>query len=115
MYCALALRMFLLQSFWGGLNFFQQWSENLVDEINLNCGLDTFEYDICCITYDGLNLSIDAPSFEETLLDGIEQNGGCNLSVGAASFDALLELTDVALHLTKYTMLSTTIKTLLAS
>ena len=93
MYCALALCMFLLQSFWGGLNFFQQWSENSVDEIDLSCGLGAFEYEICCITNDGLNFSIDAPTFEETLLGGIWhlKNNGCNLSVGAASFDALLD------------------------
>ena len=86
--------MFLLQSSWGGLNFFQQWSENLVDEINLNCVLDAFEYEICCIANGELNLSIYTATLEETLLGGIEQNDGHNLSIGAASFDALLDGTE---------------------
>jgi len=63
--------MFLLQSFWGDLNFIQ-WSENLVGEFNLNCGLDAFEYEIGCVANDGMNRSIGAASSE---------------SIGAACFE----------------------------
>ena len=73
-----------------------RWSENLVDEIDLSCGLGAFKYEIGCVANDGLNLSIGAASFEETLLGGIEHlnNEGDNLSIGAASFDALLGSTE---------------------
>jgi len=73
-----------------------QWSENLVDEIDLSCGLDAFEFEIDCVANDGFNLSIDAASFEETLLGGIQhlKNEGDNLSIGAASLDALLNCTE---------------------
>ena len=47
--------MFLLQSFWGGLNFFE-WPENFVDEIDFSCGLDAFEYEIDCVANDGMIL-----------------------------------------------------------
>ena len=87
--------MFLLQSFWGGLNFLQ-WSEILVDEIDLSYGLDAFMYEIDCVANDGLNLSIGAASIQVTLLGGVGhlKNDERNLSIAAASFDALLDNTE---------------------
>ena len=66
-----------------------RWSENLVGEIDLCCGLGAFRYEIGCVANGGLNLSIGAASFEETLRGGIEhsKNDGHSLSIGATSFE----------------------------